>query len=218
LEASAQRAESGLLFKPLFPGDEKMDMTAFLVSFDRILIECYRISGCTFLDYLLGTFVLALCSVMLGELTISLALKYNRAHVDTVTDDMIKMNNLSIMALKARDKASYKACNDTANEAFGKHFFTMVAYSASSLWPAFFALAWMQARFGAVEFPLSYPINQIIPSTGYVVTFLVCYVLARILFKNIRRYLPYFKTVQRMLDGTAKEKSDRMMSFADLMS
>jgi hypothetical protein len=171
----------------------------------------------TFLDYLLGTFILALISVILGELTISLALRYNKVHVNAITDDMVKMNNLSIMALKSRDKKSYKACNDTANDAFGKYFFNMIAYSASSLWPAFFALAWMQTRFSQVEFPLPYPVEIIMPAIGYFPTFLLCYILARILFKNIRRYLPYFSSVQRQLDEADKEKSERMMTFSDLM-
>jgi hypothetical protein len=184
---------------------------------DRILIQFYRITGFTFLDYLLGTFVLALITVVFGELTISLALRLNRAHVNQVTDDMVKMNNLSIMALKEKDKASYKACNDTANDAFGKYFFNMIAYSASSLWPAFFALAWMQTRFGKVEFPLPHPVEAMVPSVGYFFTFFFCYVLARILFKKIRRYLPYFRTVQKMLDQTEKEQSEKMMSLADLL-
>ena len=189
----------------------------WLVNIDEVLIQFYRLTGLTFLDYLLGTFILALISVILGELTISLALRYNKIHVNTITDDMVKMNNLSIMALKHRDKKSYKACNDTANDAFGKYFFNMIAYSASSLWPAFFALAWMQTRFSQVEVPLPYPVAIILPAIGYFPTFLLCYILARIVFKNVRRYLPYFGRVQKMLDAAENAKSERMMSFADLM-
>ena len=190
---------------------------SWLVGIDGILIQFYRFTGLTFLDYLLGTFILALISVILGELTISLALRYNKHHVDHITDNMVKMNNLSIMALRSRDKKSYKACNDGANDAFGRYFFNIIAYSASSLWPAFFALAWMQIRFSEVEFPLPYPLKSIVPSIGYFPTFLLCYILARILFKKVRRYLPYFGRVQKMLDAAENAKSERMMSFADLM-
>ena len=192
-------------------------ISSWLVDIDGILIQFYRFTGLTFLDYLLGTFILALISVILGELTISLALRYNKNHVDAITDNMVKMNNLSIMALRSRDKKSYKACNDGANDAFGRYFFNIIAYSASSLWPAFFALAWMQTRFSQVEFPLPYPLESIVPSIGYFPIFLLCYILARILFKNIRRYLPYFGRVQKMLDAAENAKSERMMSFADLM-
>jgi len=191
--------------------------TSWLADIDGILIQFYRITGYTFLDYLLGTFILALVSVILGELTISLALRYNKHHVNAITDSMVKMNNLSILALKSRDKKTYKACNDTANDAFGKYFFNMIAYSASSLWPAFFALAWMQTRFSQVEFPLPYPIEIIVPAIGYFPTFLLCYILARILFKSIRRYLPYFSSVQKQLDEADREKTDKMMTFSDLM-
>ena len=192
-------------------------ITGWLVDIDGILIQFYRLTGLTFLDYLLGTFVLALISVILGELTISLALRFNKGHVHAITDNMVKMNNLSIMALKSRDKKSYKACNDTANDAFGKYFFNMIAYSASSLWPAFFALAWMQIRFSEVEFPLPYPLKSIVPSIDYFPIFLLCYILARILFKKVRRYLPYFSTVQKQLDEAEKEKTEKMMTFSDLM-
>jgi hypothetical protein len=192
-------------------------ITGWLVHIDRILIQFYRFTGLTFLDYLFGTFILALLSLILGELTISLALRYNKGHVDAITDNMVKMNNLSIMALKTRDKKSYKACNDTANDAFGKYFFSMIAYSASALWPAFFSLAWMQTRFSQVEFPLPYPLEIIMPTLGYFPTFLLCYILARILFKNLRRYLPYFSSVQNQLDAADREKSERMMTFSDLI-
>ena len=49
-------------------------ISSWLVDIDGILIQFYRFTGLTFLDYLLGTFILALISVILGELTISLAL------------------------------------------------------------------------------------------------------------------------------------------------
>ena len=192
-------------------------ITGWLVHIDGVLIQFYRFTGFTFLDYLLGTFILALLSVILGELTISLALRYNKGHVDAITDNMVRMNNLSIMALKTRDKKSYKACNDTANDAFGKYFFSMIAYSASALWPAFFSLAWMQTRFSQVEFPLPYPLEIIMPTLGYFPIFLLCYILARILFKNLRRYLPYFSSVQNQLDAADREKSERMMTFSDLI-
>jgi hypothetical protein len=192
-------------------------ITGWMVPIDEVLIQFYRLTGSTFLDYLLGTFILALLSVILGELTISLALRYNKGHINAITDNMVKMNNLSIMALKSLDKKSYKACNDTANDAFGKYFFNMIAYSASSLWPAFFALAWMQTRFSQVEFALPYPLEIITPTIGYFPTFLLCYVLARIFFKNVRRYLPYFSSVQKQLDEADNEKSEKMMTFSDLM-
>ena len=193
-----------------------MDMTALFTTLDRILIQLFRLTGFTFLDYVLGTFTLALMSVTLGELTISLALRFNRNHVEGITDDMIKANNLSIMALKARDKMSYKACNDRANDAFGKYFFNMIAYSASSLWPGFFVLAWMQLRFNDVEFPFFHPLSLVLPPTGYFFSFLLCYILARIVFKNIRRYLPYFRSVQKMLDGADQRNAENMMTLAHL--
>ena len=58
-----------------------------------------------------------------------------------------KMNRLSSEALSLGDKESYKACNKEGNDAFGQLFFNKFGLSAASLWPIFFALAWMQDRF-----------------------------------------------------------------------
>jgi hypothetical protein len=58
----------------------------------------------------------------------------------------------------------------------------------------------MQSRFSDVAFHFVYPISLIMPATGYFTTFILSYILARIVFKNVRPYLPYFRTVQKMLD------------------
>ena len=49
---------------------------------DPFLIWCYRITGCTFADFLIGTFVLASVTVIVGEFTISLAYLVNRKRIE----------------------------------------------------------------------------------------------------------------------------------------
>lgn len=172
----------------------------FLIMADQFLIQLYRITGMTILDYFLGTFLLALSAVVLGEWTLSLVLRFNRHYVDKIEDEMLRQHRLSLRALRQNDEKAYKACNHEANDAFGRYFFTMVAYSAAILWPVPFVLAWMQTRFSEVEFQLVYPVSLIWSSTGYFTVFILLYILARIVFKNIRSYLPYFREVQKTLD------------------
>jgi hypothetical protein len=115
---------------------------------------------------------------------------------------MARTEQLSIQAYQQGDSTSYHAFNKAANDAWGKHFFTMAAYSAGMLWPVPFALAWLHLRFADVDFPLAFPLSLLFGETvGYAYTFIPLYILSRILFKHMRSWLPYFRTVQKMLDG-----------------
>jgi len=174
---------------------------------DPYLITFYRLTGDAMVNFLLGTFILAMISVVLGEFTLSLALRFNRRHIEGMEDELAKQHQLSMAALQLKDQKGYKACNKQANDVFGKYFFSMIAYSAACLWPLPFALSWMQSRFLGVEFKLVYPVSLIWSSTQYFTIFLSLYILARILFKNMRPYLPYFKQVQKALDLSAEIKT-----------
>lgn len=171
---------------------------------DGVLIQLYRTTGYPVIDYFLGTFFLALLTVVVGEFTISLAFRFNRKHLATLNARLAKMHNLSLAALKAGEHGQYKACNKEANDAFGRVFFNAIAFSAAYLWPAPFALAWMQMRFGEIGIP--------VPFTGlavnYLVVFLICYVLARMLFGKLRPKLPYFGKIQKMLDACGSKAED----------
>jgi hypothetical protein len=168
------------------------------------------LTGHPTIDYFIGTFILALFTVIVGEFTISLVFKINKRHLDQLNRNLVDKYNLSVQAQQQGDRKSYKACNREANDAFGKAFFNMFGLSAALLWPIFFALTWMQLRFMGIDFP--------IPFTGwsvnYVVTFLACYILARMAFGRVKYRLPYFRGVYETLKTYEKE-SERMFSVAD---
>jgi len=182
---------------------------------DGALIFFYRISDVPIIGYYLGTFVLALLCVVIGQLTISLAFLANRRRIDADNSNMVRMQNLSIKALAAKNKGAYKAFNKEANEAFGKVFFMQIALAAASLWPVPFALAWMQTRFAEVEFPLPVTLPILGDTVGYTFSFFPILILAFMLFGKAKRYLPYFKRIHGILDGYNKEKNE-MITFADL--
>ena len=113
--------------------------------------------------------------------------------------DMVAMHNLSVRALEEGDASGYKACNKVANEAFGRAFFMQIALAAATLWPVPWALHWMGKRFGSVEFPLPLSVPLIGDYVKYPFMFLLFYLLARIVFKNVRHKLPYFGRFHRNL-------------------
>jgi hypothetical protein len=162
---------------------------------DPVLITLYRLTGDPLTDYYLGTFLLALLTVLVGEFTISLVYRVNRRHLEKLDSRYEDLSRLSTEALKRGDKESYKACNKEGNDAFGQLFFNKFGLSAASLWPIFFALAWMQERFAEIALPL--PLIGL--EINYFFFFLLCYIAARIFFGRIKRKLPYFKGAHKAL-------------------
>ncbi len=164
----------------------------------------YRLPDHNVAGYFLGTFILCLACVIIGEYFISAAFRINRKKIACDNEEMARFQDLSIKALKAGDKPAYKACNSRANDAFGKSFFTRISLSAASLWPLFIALGWMQYRFSDVRFSLLlFPGKRI--TVGYVFTFILCYILSRILFAKARKMFPLPRTVS---NGIFADKHD----------
>ena len=167
---------------------------------DGILIHLYRITGWPVPDYFIGTLLLAMITVLIGDFTTSLVFRVNRGYFKRLNSRLKELNDTSLVALRLKDKTSYQAVNREANDTFGKLFFGMFGLSASYLWPAFFALSWMQTRFSGISFPLF--VNDW--TTGYFGTFLVSYLLCRLLFSAARPYLPYFKHVHLLAEDEEK--------------
>lgn len=173
----------------------------FYLAFDAVFVGGYRLTGFALLDYLIGTLLLCLVAVVVGEVTVSLALRINKRYTDSMNAETERNEKLSIAAYEAGDMVSYRALNKAATDSWGKQFFTMAAYSAGILWPIPFVLHWMQWRFGEVAFPIAFPFSLLFTEgVGYLFTFFPLYILARIIFKRLRPWLPYFRGVQKMLD------------------
>ena len=160
-----------------------MEMPSFLLALDPFLIWWYRLPDNAYIGFFWGTFVLALICVIIGDVTLSLALRLVGRRLENLSAESLKYQDLSIEAAKAGDKASYKAANKLANEAFGMSFFSQMAVSMARLWPLPFALAWMQTRFTEVEFPL--PVIGF--SLGYIGVFIILYIAAYFLFKQVKK-------------------------------
>ena len=182
---------------------------------DAILIAPYRLTRIPILGYFMGTFCLASLCVILGQLTLSMAFRSNRKWLHQDSRQMVRMHNLSLRALVAKDKSAYKACNKEANDAFGKYFFAHIALSISSLWPVPFALGWLQTRFAAVDFELPFRLPVVGDSVGYSFTFIPVYILIYILFGKLKHRLPLFKRMAKWIHSDVNP-SEKMISLEDL--
>ena len=164
-----------------------MEMPPFFHWLDPYLIWFYRITGQPWLNFLLGTLAAAVLALLVGEFTSFLASFMVRRRFEQVAGEAKKYQDLSMEALKSGDRPAYEAANKVANEAFGKSFFMQVALSATFFWPIFFALGWMQYRFLEMAFPLPF----IGFSLGYIGVFILLYIPAYVLFKQVKRRLPF---------------------------
>ncbi len=175
---------------------------------DLVLIHLYRLTGYPVADYYLGTFLLAFLTVVVGEVTISLVFRANRSHLETLNSRVEKMSRLSEDAVRLGDEKSYRVVNREGNDAFGQLFFNKFGLSAASLWPIFFALSFMQGRFGDISLPLPFMGWGV----NYVAFFILCYIPARILFGRLTPRLPYFRGIHRTLpscDRSREVKSEQ---------
>jgi len=169
---------------------------------DLILIAPYRWLANPAWGWWLGTFILGLWCSLLGELTMAVAMWLNREPIRQVLSDTARRHNQSMRALKAGDGQAYKGINKLANEAFGKAFFLQLAMGMGSLWPAFLAAAWLQARFAGLEIPLPLVGWQV----GYIPGFLVMYLLSRVIFSRLKRRIPFFKRTLALARSLAPEE------------
>jgi len=187
-------------------------MTSFNLFADQYLMAIYRITGHTFVDFLLGTFLLGMVCVVVGEFCISVVFLINRKYIDRHTGEVVRFQNLSVDALVSGNKTAYEASNKLANDAFGRVFFLQIAMSASFLWPIFFVLGWMQHRFADVSFDVLFTESTV----GAGAVFVALYAAAFIIFKRIKYKLPYFRRLKPILDAY-QGQSQKMKSFADLI-
>ena len=190
-----------------------MEMSPFFLVFDPFLIRFYRLTGDAWANFLMGTLVLAVFALIIGEFTISLAFLAVKKRIDRVTEESRRYQDLSLDALKAGDKQAYKAANKLANDAFGQSFFMQIALSAAFLWPVFFALAWMDYRFSGLEFPL--PVASY--SLGYIGVFILVYAAAYLLFKRVIYKLPYFRRIKAILN-TYRAQAPEGKTLVDLLT
>ncbi len=186
--------------------------TTILSFLDPVLITPYRIfTASPDLAFWFGTQVLAFGCIVLGELSMALVYLFNRSYYARLNQEMVRMHNISVDAIKQKNKSVYKAANSWANEYFGKVFFSQAALFAVSLWPLPFVLGWMQERFSGITIAT-------VPGVGweleYPFAMIGGYIVLRILFSRIKYRLPVFSKIDAMHKEDAR-LSNTLASWND---
>ncbi|MBO8143484.1 MAG: hypothetical protein H0Z16_02725 [Thermodesulfobacterium sp.] len=175
----------------------------FLLIIDRIFILPYKFFYFIFKNpvfaYFLGTFTLGFLAVLIGKLFLGSIFYLNRKYIKILNEELIKWYNLSVEALEKEDSEKFQLFNKEANEYFGKLFFLNIAQSISLLIPLPFVLAWLQFKFGEIKFFLPFSIPFVGNQVNYIFTFLVCYLLACMLYKKICKFLPIFRKIEEFI-------------------
>ncbi|WP_419779227.1 hypothetical protein [Maridesulfovibrio sp.] len=179
---------------------------------DSILIAPYRIGLPALAAFWFGTAVMSLWCTLGGEISMALIYVWNREYYTDLNRKMTRMHNISVEAVRHKEKATFKSANKWANEYFGKVFFSHAALFAVSLWPVPFAMGWMQSRFTGIDIH-TVPFTKF--SLGYSFVFILSYIIVRYSFSKIRSYIPVLKKIDEMKAEDA-EKAGEMTSWSEL--
>lgn len=186
-------------------------MTAIYHFLDLVLIAPYRVGLPSGVAFWLGTAILSLWCVVLGEASMAIGYLINRSYYLDLNKKMVTMNNLSIEAIRRKQKTAYKAANTWANEYFGRAFFAQAALFAVSLWPLPFALAWMQIRFDGIDI-VTIPFMHY--GLEYPFAFLSSYIFVRFCFSKSKTFLPGMKKLEMLKEQDAS-LAGTMLSWND---
>lgn len=179
---------------------------------DSILIAPYRLGLPALASFWLGSAVLAFWCTLGGELSMTLTYIWNREYYTDLNRKMTRMHNISVEAVRHKEKETFKSANKWANEYFGKVFFSHAALFAVSLWPVPFAMGWLQSRFAGIDI---HTVPYIDFGLGYPFVFILSYILVRFNFSKVRCYIPFLKKIDEMKAEDA-EKAGQMTSWSEL--
>lgn len=152
---------------------------------DAFLIAPYRWPENPLAGMWLGTILLAIWAVLLGDATHALVYRVNRHQIEHDAEKTLYYHDQSMKAKGSGDEASYKEINRLANDSFGKSFFLLIATGMASLWPPFLAAAWLNLRFGELGF--QFPSWAGGFTLSFIAPFIFCYIAIRILWGKVKK-------------------------------
>lgn len=164
----------------------------FLLAADPWFIAPFRWLPSATAGYLVGTVLLALQCIVLGDLSATAVAYLNRDYLRRIQDKMDRNHNLAELALIQGDKESYKAVNRQALDAFGHSFSMGGALFCVSIWPMPFLLAWLHLRFAEAPLELSIDLPFIGSSVHYFASFLLLYIAVRLVYGQIMALCPWY--------------------------
>ena len=131
--------------------------------------------------------------------------RINRGPVAALCKETTYYHEQSLKAKQAGDESAYAGINKLANEAYGKSFFLFIAMGMASLWPAFFAAAWLNLRFGEIAFFLPKWIGGL--ELSFLAPFVLAYLAVRILFSRVKHVVPFLRPLAAASVSGSRESS-----------
>jgi hypothetical protein len=169
-----------------------MTFPDFFLILDTWLIAPFRWLTPAWAGFLFGTFVLALQSLFLGQLSLYILEIIQRRLQYQYEEETTRRQRLALIAIAARDKKAYLAQNDLAQQAYGKSMALSVGRFCASLWPAVMALSWMGSRFSHAPFPLPLTLEGEPVSIPCAFIFVLFFTTARLLLSRLKSISSFF--------------------------
>lgn len=167
-------------------------MQTIFVFIDSILIQPYRTIDYAPLAFLFGTWILTLWCIALGDILHIVVSRMNKKRLISLQKSMRHYHILSEKALAFGDKASFKAVNAQAHDAFGHYFSFGAALFCVSVSPIPFAMAWLDGRFVGLTPIFAWDIWIIGQQPSGIFWFLLLYIPSRMVYsRTINRYVWY---------------------------
>jgi len=176
-------------------------MNFFLFFFDPWLISPFRWLPSPTAGYIVGVVFLALQCVILGDISATVVAFFNGKYLRKIQGDMDRHHNLSEQALMLGDKASYKAVNRQALDAFGHSFSLGAAIFCVSIWPMPFALAWLSLRFADAPLELSFSLPFLGRTVEYFPSFLLLYIVTRMIYSTVMSKCTWYSGLKVKITG-----------------
>lgn len=156
---------------------------------DAWLIAPYRWLQWSQASFLLGTTLLALYCVLIGQVCLLVMDVLQQRRREKFEHDAHRHSDLALQALLVQDKDAYLAQNTLAKDAFSQSMSLAVGRMAASLWPALVALAWMDLRFRDVPLELPFALPGVGTIVFYPFPFVLIYVALRLILARLRGVL-----------------------------
>ena len=160
--------------------------------------------------FYVGTFLLALIIAVLGELAVVGLFLANREYFENINEMLLENHAKSVDAHKRGDREAFAMYNKQANEAFGKTLWTQLGLAVGSLWPVFFALAFLQMQFSGLGFSIFGSAFEL----NYLLIFFVEYILARLVLNPVKYLLPGMHRLKQLMSD-ARQKAHHLQTLLE---
>lgn len=178
---------------------------------NSLFLPLYQVSSDPGSAFYLGTFLLALLTAVLGEVTIVLLYLNNRTTFIRLHQELSQTHIQSIDAIERNDAIAYEAHHRKANEAFSKAGMLQIALMIGSLWPVFFATAFLSTQFADIQYPL--------PLVGWkihcVLVYMILYGLSRLLLSPLKYRISGMHELKDSLDDARAKAKELSSLLAD---